>query len=308
MSATPLTSLQRKPQDRGAALAQLEKILQHPAFRSSERSTKFLRYVVEHQLGEDHNDEPLKERTIGVAVFGLNPAYDTSQNTVVRSAAVEVRKRLVLYYLDPEHAGEFQITLPAGSYVPQMLFPDDMGPEGDKAHEQPHQEKEPKSGTQFGVIPQLPTQRRLRPQEFAIPALIALLAVGIGALGASLILKQSSPSAVLDNAELQSLSSFWSPVLNAKPYEPVILICFGQLEEPVENQQVAPLGDTFATADVARLLDGEGVKYRINVANLVTADQLQATTVILIGGMENQWTSATIERLRFHFASQNGTL
>ena len=86
----------REEIDSAAVNAQLEKILEDPAFRSSVRSARFLRFIVEHWLNADHG-EPLKERTLGVALFGLDPAYDTTQNTVVRNAAVDVRKRLVLY-------------------------------------------------------------------------------------------------------------------------------------------------------------------------------------------------------------------
>ena len=38
----------------------------------------------------------------------------------VRNAAIEVRKRLAQYYLDPEHAGELRIDLPIGSYMPSF--------------------------------------------------------------------------------------------------------------------------------------------------------------------------------------------
>ena len=40
----------------------------------------------------------LKERTLGVEVFGREPGYDTNADPVVRISAGEVRKRIAQYY------------------------------------------------------------------------------------------------------------------------------------------------------------------------------------------------------------------
>jgi hypothetical protein len=78
--------------------------------------------VVEAALGGDQNS--LKERCIGAAVFGREMAYDTAQDPIVRNAAIEVRKRLAQYYLEPEHACELRIDLPIGSYMPTFTVDD----------------------------------------------------------------------------------------------------------------------------------------------------------------------------------------
>ena len=62
--------------------AELCRILESPSFRTSQRCQDFLRYVVEHALTGSHHR--IKERTIGVEVFGRSPAYDTSSDGVVR--------------------------------------------------------------------------------------------------------------------------------------------------------------------------------------------------------------------------------
>src|SRR5215475_15565619 len=104
-----------------ASLAQLGRILESPQFRSSKRCSLFLRYVVEQ--ASENRLEGLKERTLGIEVFGRNPQYDTNQDPVVRAAAGEVRKRLAQYYLEPGHEDEIRISLPAGSYVPEVQPP-----------------------------------------------------------------------------------------------------------------------------------------------------------------------------------------
>ena len=63
---------------------QLERLVGDSAFRSSKRSVQFLRFVVEQTL--QGSSEQIKERTIGIEVFGRDPHYDTSLDHVVRTA------------------------------------------------------------------------------------------------------------------------------------------------------------------------------------------------------------------------------
>src|SRR5512147_1451713 len=104
--------------DHAAVHAQLARLLDSPHFRNSKRSQALLRFVVQAALAGDQNS--LKERGIGAAVFGREPAYDTAQDPIVRNVAIEVRKRLAQYYLEPEHAAELRIDLPSGSYLPSF--------------------------------------------------------------------------------------------------------------------------------------------------------------------------------------------
>jgi hypothetical protein len=104
-----------------AVRVQLNLILQDPSFRSSKRSVQFLKYVVEKTL--NGQAEQIKERTIGVDVFGRSPSYDTNEDHVVRTAAVELRKRLTIYYSDEKHRTELRMSLVPGSYIPQFTPP-----------------------------------------------------------------------------------------------------------------------------------------------------------------------------------------
>src|SRR3954462_15227676 len=106
--------------DHSAVDAQLARLLQSSHFRNSKRSQGLLRFVVQAALAGDQNS--LKERCIGAAVFGREAAYDTAQDPIVRNAAIEVRKRLAQYYMEPEHAAEVRIELPIGSYMPTFVI------------------------------------------------------------------------------------------------------------------------------------------------------------------------------------------
>jgi len=98
--------------------AALERVLHSQGFRASKRSQEFLRYVVERTL-EGHA-ETLKERTIGIDVFGRSSAYDPSDDATVRVKAGEVRKRLGLYYASEGRLDEIHIELPHGTYIPEF--------------------------------------------------------------------------------------------------------------------------------------------------------------------------------------------
>lgn len=95
---------------------QLDRLLVHPLFANSKRYPALLAYTVEQTLLG--NAAELKERSIGVEVFGRAPSYDANADPVVRITAGEVRKRLSQYYYDSTHDGELVIELPTGSYVP----------------------------------------------------------------------------------------------------------------------------------------------------------------------------------------------
>src|SRR4051812_20070629 len=85
------------PERTGHVLAELDRVLASPVFRASRRCRDLLRAVTEHTVAGDV--DRLKERVLGVEVFGRPPDYDTSQDPVVRASAAEIRKKLAQYYL-----------------------------------------------------------------------------------------------------------------------------------------------------------------------------------------------------------------
>jgi hypothetical protein len=97
----------------------LEGVLEGDAFKGSHRSGKFLRYIVHRAMAADF--DALKEKAIGMEVFGRPPGYDTSADAIVRVTASDVRKRLLQHYGRPGVAAEYRINLPAGSYIPKIV-------------------------------------------------------------------------------------------------------------------------------------------------------------------------------------------
>ena len=66
--------------------AQLETMIQDEVFRSSKRSVSFLKYVVTEALNGSGNQ--IKERTIGVEVFGRTASYDTNIDHIASFATM----------------------------------------------------------------------------------------------------------------------------------------------------------------------------------------------------------------------------
>ena len=94
----------------------LRELVESPAFKGSRRGQQFLQYIVEKALA-GQGDE-LKERNLGVALFGRDPSYDTGEDAIVRVTASDVRKRLHQFYSETDSA--IRVELPAGSYTPQF--------------------------------------------------------------------------------------------------------------------------------------------------------------------------------------------
>src|SRR5690242_15671500 len=98
-----------------AVRAEIGRLLESPAFRTSKRCREFLEYIVEHTM--NGSSGALKERSLGVALFQLPQDFDTGQHTIVRVTANEVRKKLAQHYLaENGYSHAVRIDLPPGSY------------------------------------------------------------------------------------------------------------------------------------------------------------------------------------------------
>ncbi len=98
----------------------LEHVLASHLFKGSRRCQVLLRHITERTLAGD--TAALKERTLGIAVFGREADYDTSQDPIVRASAAEIRKKLAQYYQEPGHESEARIDLLSGSYIAEFHF------------------------------------------------------------------------------------------------------------------------------------------------------------------------------------------
>jgi len=246
-----VTPIQERPavtaEQREAVLDQLGRILSSPLFKHSKHYPAFLRFVVERAL--DGQDARLKERAIGIEVFGRDRDYDTNFDPVVRTSACEVRKRLAQYFLEPGHESEVRIEMHSGSYVPEFRFP------GIAVVEEPSARLEQPAP----ILAPHPQQRQVRWQVIA-PLLAAPLLLGVGAL------TLRGPAAPLDR--------FWAPVWGTSD---TLMLCMGEMRtwKPPEAGQTGPtvndvmrgdrlaFGDAVTMARLTGLLRASHKKYDI---------------------------------------------
>jgi Tol biopolymer transport system component len=94
---------------------QLKLIVSSPEFYRSERMSSFLTEVIRATLAQEKGK--LTERSIGETVFGKESGWDPRSDTIVRSEARRLRRKLREFYDGQGRNSTFLIDLPLGSYM-----------------------------------------------------------------------------------------------------------------------------------------------------------------------------------------------
>jgi hypothetical protein len=289
--------------EKAAVQQQLEKLLGTPLFNSSKRYPSFLKLVVARSLaGEtDH----LKERILGIEIFGRPADYDTNTDPIVRVTAAEIRKRIEQYYQDPKHSQEIRLFLPAGSYVPQFSWPG--RPSGLSAESL--ELRRPAAETAL-IASALTVAAAPGPKSISIPRRKVAVALIVFALvaGSSAVWYASQPSV---------LKQFWEPFV--KSPEPVLFCIADQnqystirLRDAADPQRETNLSDSMVTViiddvsplvNVAGMLRTYGKNYRVQGESGTTLTDLRRGPSVFIGAFDNGWTLRLTSPLRFHFAN-----
>lgn len=150
-------------EQRALILEEMDRLLADPAFKSSKRCHSMLVRLVEYALtGDSHG---LKERILGVEVFGRDPNYDSNNDPIVRTTATEIRKRLAQWYQDPNNPHSVRIHLVPGSYLPEFEFDHHDQPK-ETAEEKAAQEKAVEAAAALSVLslPAPPTEVAVQPE------------------------------------------------------------------------------------------------------------------------------------------------
>jgi hypothetical protein len=97
----------------------VQRILESPDFVRSPQLSKFLLYICTATL--DGRVQNLSEQHIGVEVFGRAPDYDSAADTIVRSHALRLRRRLEQFFQRSGGHEPLLLIIPRGGYVPVFL-------------------------------------------------------------------------------------------------------------------------------------------------------------------------------------------
>jgi hypothetical protein len=262
-----------------AVRAQAERLLSHPLFRYSQRTCNMLRFIVDRTLKGQHDE--LKERLIGIMVFGRAPDYDTSNDSIVRVVANEVRKRLSEYYAQPEHGTELRIELPIRSYVAEFRLPEPISADPPAAVQ-----------TQASVQPE-PSAKSPSPYRWLSRGhVLGAAGVVVLALMAIFVTRLVTPSSQIDR--------FWAPVV--KDQAPA-LICVGSPFTPTDAQNGAVFpGSPNSSGNQVPFYDSE---QRVYVRMLDANAAAQLATFLRNKGKDSQIRPTQGSQLT---ASQSGPM
>lgn len=289
--------------ERAAIREQLERMLASPLFSHSRRYPILFRHVVERTL--EGCTEGLKERILGIDVFGRDPGYDTNADPIVRATAGEIRKRIAQYYHEDEHKGQIRIDLSPGSYVPEFgltAIPLEPAP--------------------FPAAATAVLSRRRRVWYWALLATTVILVLAAAGLRLG-----RSPTPV---------DQFWRPVLNSpnpallcigqrsflgsspeSPSEPAPDIgrfadARGRRDRPIALFELYYLGsrnvalcDAMTLGKFVGLLQSKSKAYQIRGQSSTTLANLRSGPIILVGAFNNDWTMRLMGPLRFSFERDN---
>ncbi len=245
---------------------ELDRVLASHDFQASKLCQSFLRYVVENTLN-GHTDS-LKERTIGIEVFGKPTSYDPGEDAGVRVKAGEVRKRLRSYYSNQPAPAKVLIELPSGTYVPE-----------------------------FRLFQHAEQQTPATPRSRSWLVLVASGAVLLGlALSAFFWLRPHSVANALDQ--------FWAPVLQSHQ---AVFVCTapvpvysdvrnsgGENPAQVEDFVLIPnrfvaVSDVNSATKIAEMFGRMGEPYKLRIGNDVSFRDLRAAPAVLVGFSYTQW-------------------
>jgi hypothetical protein len=278
-------------------------------FRSSKRSVAFLRYVVEQTLGGAADQ--IKERTIGVEVFGREPSYDTNLDHIVRTAATELRKRLASYYVDERHRGELRMGLLPGSYVPRFTLPG-WAKAGESGVETEHGEgtrQTHSAQVKLGPIALRAeaAQKNAAPRSHVWAWTGGVVTVALATLVTFVLLHRTSPEDI-----------FWKPVLDTPG--PVLLAVGGHPNGPPtlpdsagngtqatpvpssDTSGTVPFADTVTIAQITGALEARNKRVVIRLGNASSFSDLREGAVVLIGAFNNEWSLRLTKQLRYSLA------
>jgi len=275
----------------------LQEIVDSPAFKGSRRSQQFLSHIVEKTLS-GHNDE-LKERSLGVELFGRVCTYDTGEDAIVRVTASDVRKRLHHFYA--ESSAAVRIELPSGSYTPEFRA---TAPEP--------------------AVPPQPVPRRISPRRF-YPVALAVAGVslcvwlwaGSSRVSAKNVLPWSAMfghgrrlEIVFADPDISSMQEWLGFQISVSDYANRRYVPEGRSFGPDLERSLRSLGGTNVAAvdvgiamSIARLAAGSAERVETHPARSLQLNDLKTDdSFVLLGSpRSNPWTALFQDQLDLDF-------
>jgi hypothetical protein len=310
--------------DRQAVFAQLDRMLEDARFRVSHHYPRFLRFVVEATVRG--STDQLKERDLGVVVFGRSADYDLDSDPIVRVKAAEIQDRIMQYYGQEEHSAELRIELPYGSYIPRFRQPSPRvarAPERTQSdapsfrrpetrvarvpdHTQP--EAPPKSPIHASGATETSPTKSERPATSKPPRIVWALVLVILGLVTVIAL------GVAKKYRVDAVTSFWQ---FGRDNPSTVMVCIRQVEpgtttsspgikaspSAATEEDAVPYSDVVAAAKISSAISLAGLTPMLRPTTRTSLNDLQQGPVVIIGGFSNDWTLRLTDSLPFRFVT-----
>jgi hypothetical protein len=306
----------------------LDHILHSLRFKESPQLQALLKYIVEKSLAGQH--EVLKERIIGMEVFGRKSDYDTADDPIVRSRVGLLRKRLAQYYASEESRGsEVEVVIPNGTYRPTFVLRPGarIGSRGGPIQNEPQL-------TVYHEIKETPEVQIAPP----IPRLSSAASWRVWGMAAAVCALLLAAWATVARWQKSELNLLWEPIFESKK---TVLLYTGSInpvylpsgdpidransssdqELPAQEPSLSPLdepalpiarfvplrdglappGDIAADMKVAALMNTYSRNLSLRTGSGLPFVDLQGSPTVLIGAYDNYWTMNLSRDLPFFF-------
>jgi hypothetical protein len=279
------------------------RILEHPSFRASERSSRLFKFLLESTLRRDMDG--LKERQIGHEVFGREITYDTAVDPIVRNAASETRKRLRQYDAEVGASQPVRVLLAPGTYVLEFRF-----------HSESEQQEQPAAGIADPAI-QEPASRTIpsssAPDTLNHQPLSWGLRTAYGVIAALVVcclilsIALFRHPGVTQGTKAVAPDYLWAPMLYSGKEVFISLGHAGQLQQANSSLNLASglqpitVADLKAYTNISGFLQLHGQPFQMRTDTETTLLDLRSRPVVLIGNHNNEWAVRLTQNVRFHF-------
>jgi hypothetical protein len=293
--------------------ALIQRMASSATFRNSVRLRQFLLYVAERSLAG--RTQEIKEHEIGWNVFGRREDYNTLEDSIVRSAARQLRKKVADYYASEGQGELWQVEIPKGHY--QVVFTRrDAEVAGGQV---PANSSHP--------TPQLKVVRVW--QGVSVVLAIALVFLVVSRFKARTEREVSKPGAtrtitatmfdggqptkiILGDYGAVLMSVVSGVSFSAEDYAnrryPDSLVAqsnatpWREMWDGLTNGHAVFFFDTLIAADIVRLSAQNGWNVPIQQARQVTVQDFRTGNVILIGSTTaSPWTNLIADKLNFRY-------
>jgi hypothetical protein len=301
---------------RSAIVEEMQRVLSHPTFKGSKRCIALLNYLVDHALAGE--EDGIKERTLGIEVFGRDPNYDTNSDPIVRRTANEIRKRLGQCYFEPSTRPAVRIHMARGSYLLEFEF------EGDDSLSDPAETESPDDGltdptemesleeSPEPLIPHQPLRTHFEGTSKSTSNLVHRS--WILGIAAALLVSIACFLLVRFNAFRSPEYKLWEPLLASSDritlcvYDGAPLLA----AEGVINSQTpsaspishgSPQDTPFPDTRVAHAISIRLLEFKrqttLQPSSTLTFRDFRQGPTVLIGGTINPWASILLSKLRY---------